>query len=96
MGMSSYVEGRRNLDGKFKTMLKLKLSCDEAEISYPKEVEAYFDEYSGESEEVLRREFSTIDVPHSDWSGGDMEQGFCVKVKDIPKEVKEIIFYNSY
>ena len=63
MGMSTNVEGIRDLDGRFKKMMTVKLACDEADIDYPQEVEDYFNHCAGEGEDYLKREMECIDIP---------------------------------
>lgn len=95
MGMSSWVVGVRDMDGKFKEMLEMKRLCEEKGFSYPKEVEVYFGGLVRESEKCIFNEMLSIKIPYKEY----MDDGigvFEVNVKDIPKEVKTIKFINSY
>jgi len=95
MGMSMHVTGFRDLDGKFKKMMKAKQYCDKEGLSYPKEVTEYFGSEIECKDEYIKEQFAEIEIPHEEWSD-DHRDGFEIEVKDIPKEAKTIRFYCSY
>jgi len=99
MGMSTHIKGIRDMDGKFKEMLDIKKFCDGKKVSYPKEVCEYFDGMEEESEEVIIEEMFEVNIEKTEAVtefSGDMQQGFIVDVSKIPKDIKEIKFYNSF
>ena len=100
MGMSSGVWGERDLgkDSKFDQMLKIKLSCDEANISYPEEVREYFGSDVYEDEECIRRGKACIDISAavSEGGGREAEDKWTVDVSKLPKECTRICFSNSW
>jgi hypothetical protein len=52
--------GIRNMDGRFATMLKAKLFCEENQLSYPKEIEEYFGNDVGEDEGYIRAQMQQV------------------------------------
>ena len=100
MGMSTLnVIGIRNISDKsiFDKMKKVKDACNEAKIDYPQEVKDYFgdalnyDDFQyGVEEKMLN-----IELPLKDWHN-DSQEGYELEIKDIPKDVKTIRFYNSW
>lgn len=98
MGMSTHVVGIRDLGGQFQKMMQVKLMCEEANTSYPAEVEEYFGGYVEESEKFLLEEMETVEIEDqsfvTEWKD-DMRQGFEIDVSKIPPGIKTIRFYNS-
>lgn len=97
MGMSTYVKAFREFDKKWDKMMALKLLCEENKVSYPKEVEDFFGDEVEESEKYLREELNDVDTEKwvKEYSA-EMQEGFEIDVKDIPKEVKTIRFVNGF
>lgn len=95
MGMSTHITAFRDMDSNFKQMLEIKLFCDSRKVSYPKEVTDFFGSLVCENEEYLIESFTEMKVPTRSYSS-DGRKGFEIDVKDIPKEVKTIRFYNSW
>lgn len=97
MGMSTHVVGLRDLDGKFKQMIEVKLACERAETSYPEEVLDYFNGNQAESVAYLEENLREVDISESisEWSD-DSRNGYSLDVTKLPKEVNEVRFYNSY
>ena len=98
MSMSTYVEGVRDLDGKFCQMIAIKNLCEDAHIGYPVELVEYFGEHDAtEREEYLRKAMETIAisdaVTKSSRSGSNDYQVDLSKLSD---EVKAIRFTNSW
>lgn len=96
MGMSSIVKGVRDLDGKFASMMKIKLACDEAEVDYPIEVREYF-RFPDGPEDYLRREMEEVSLCDCvEQYFRDGTHGFEVDLSKVPEEVKSIRFENNY
>ena len=97
MGMSTHIVGLRDLDGKFKQMIDVKLACEKAGIDYPQGVSRYFD--GNESEPVIYLEENLREVDISKAVSeylGESKNGYTVDITKLPKDVNEIRFYNSY
>lgn len=95
MSMSTYVYGIRDLDGKFATMMEIKLACDKAGIGYPQEVAEYF-KYPSESEECNRSEMERVDISNAvSKINSDCSDGFKVDLSKLSDEVKSVLFVNS-
>lgn len=95
MGMSTHLTGIRNMDANFKEMLEMKQLCDAKGFSYPVEVTEYFGNHLGESDKYIAEQMLHVEIPHKEFEE-DMTEGIEIEVKDIPKEVKTILFYNSW
>lgn len=98
MGMSTYVQAFRDMDGEFKRMMEIKKFCDERDVSYPVEVAQYFGSSISESEKYITEEMLQVKLPTSaiEEFRDDMREGIEINVANIPKEVKTIRFVNSY
>lgn len=98
MSMSHYVKGVRDLDAKFADMIQLKLACEKANISYPAELEEYFDGETCESEKYLRAQMEEMDLPDEAVKQLKLEykDGYEVDISKLPKECKAIRFEISY
>ena len=97
MGMSTSVMGVRDLDGNFSKMMKVKLTCEEANVDYPQEVKLYFGQYVAESESLLRREMEEMEIqPAIEKLNEEMTDGLQVNLDRLPKDTKAIRFRNSY
>ena len=92
MGMSTHIIGFIPPDEKYKKMLAIKEQCDGLGISYPSEVDDFFDgevDPSGEGYEV------DLDDIATEWNDAH-RQGLQIDVSNIPESVKIIRFYNSW
>lgn len=98
MSMSSYVQGLRDLDGKFKQMMEMKKLCDEKGFSYPKEVTEYFGSHLGESDKYITEQMQEVSLPKDlvKVSTDDSREFYDIDISRLPKEVKTIRFVNSY
>jgi len=98
MGMSTYVKGLRDLDGKFTKMLEVKIACEVAEIDYPQDLKDYFGSAVGESCNYLTENAREIDIEEavSEWSDGEMREGISLDTTKLPKGVTKILFINAY
>ena len=97
MGMSTRVSGVRDLDGKFAKMARIKEMCDKEKISYPREVEDYFD-YPEESVSYNKQEMEEVGIEDLVERNESVEMSdiWEVDLKKLPKEITKIRFANSY
>lgn len=103
MGMSTHVVGIREIDGgKFEKMAKVKQSCEEAGIDYPKEVVDYFgqaDDFDATCNiDDLREALQQVELPESvlkEYSN-EYSSGYEVNVADLDDEIIAVRFYNSW
>lgn len=100
MGTSMHCVAYRNMedDATFQKMMKAKKFCDGIEVSYPREVEEYFQGHAQESEQVIIEEMTEIELTDDARReyNDDYREGFEIIVKNIPKEVGYIRFFMSY
>lgn len=103
MGMSTHIEGIRDLDGKFAQMLAIKKACDLAKTSYPAEVQEYFeaemDEPEYASEEECRRQMAEVGIDCAVREAEDArghEESWIIDLTQLPEGVKEIRVTNSW
>ena len=89
MGMSTHVIGFRPPDRKWKNMKDVWNVCEAAGINPPTEVEEFFGFETPDDNGV------EVDLPTTEWSDR-VRQGFELNVKDIPKDITVIRFFNSY
>jgi hypothetical protein len=105
MGCHTYAVGIRDLDGKFKDMVDLKLMCDKTKVSYPQELEDYFKkaikEYGSDdlkylSEERMTSIMTEMAIP-KDARTGDVEynDGMIIDLSKLPADIKKIRIYMS-
>jgi hypothetical protein len=105
MGVSTYVIGIRDLDGRFDKMWKIKEQCQEAEVSLPVEVKEYFEkldsegyqDWDGDLEDIQRDSIENsareVNLNYDlKITRGDVEysDGMEFDVADIPDYVKTI------
>ena len=97
MSMSTHIQAFRDMNGEFKKMLEILLFCREKGVSLPKEVEEYFGDNADYDEDEIKDEMLEIDITSlvRDWTSTSAD-GYEVDVKDLPKEVKTLRFYNSW
>ncbi len=100
MGMSTSIVGYRDLseDSEFQRMMDVKLACEKAGISYPKEVEGYF-EFPSEGEDLLRREKSHIEIGGAssvDVDALNGEQAWLIDITKLPEGCTKIRVSNSW
>lgn len=89
MGMSSNIKGIKEPDAHWKKMKAIWDSCEAAGVKIPDEVQEFFGYEPPDYLGVV------VDIPHSQYLA-EMHEGFEVRVKDIPKDVTVIRFWNSY
>ncbi|MDY6862954.1 MAG: hypothetical protein SV062_08195 [Thermodesulfobacteriota bacterium] len=93
MGMSASVVLLRSKDDPvYQKYLKILMSCKEADINPPKEVDDYFggDGIDNDPETPLE-----IDFNPREWSD-EYAEGYEIDIDSLPKGVKTIRFYNSW
>ena len=96
MGMSTSVMAFISPeDNTYRKHLKVLEACIEAGISkLPEETAEYFNaEYP---EEYLKEEKLEVQIPQTEWSDGNMSNGYEVLVSDIPEGTHKIRFVNSW
>jgi len=89
MGMSTNVIGFIPPDDKFEEMKAIWDSCKKAKIDPPDEVSDFFNDVEPDASGIEK------DIPVHPWND-KYNQGYEVKVDEIPKDVKVIRFYNSW
>lgn len=89
MGMSSNIKGIKEPDAHWKKMKAIWDSCEAAGVKIPDEVQEFFGYEPPDHLGVV------VDIPHGQYLA-EMHEGFEVRVKDIPKDVTVIRFWNSY
>ena len=99
--MSTHIVGVRDLDATFSKMLEIKHLCEKNGVSYPKEVEEYFDTDMttvADDEDELRSAMEEIDISlaHAKMERNDMQDCWEVDLSLLPPDVKSIRFINSY
>lgn len=83
-------------DPQYKKHSAVLLACIEAGVSQmPPETAEYFDCSPGEVSEYLLEEKLECNIPTTEYKA-DMEEGYEVKVSDIPEGVDKIRFYISW
>jgi len=90
MGRSVSAVGVRNLDGRFASMIKVKLACEEAKIDYPVEVIDYFNDCQSESEDNLKETMAEVSLDSAIINRSIHGYSLEINVSKIPKEVKTI------
>tara|TARA_Y100000310_G_scaffold345655_1_gene467795 strand:+ start:14815 stop:15081 length:267 start_codon:yes stop_codon:yes gene_type:complete len=88
--MTTHVVGFKPPDKKWKEMKAVWDACNDANIKIPDDVCEYFGEEDPDDEGV------SVKLKIMDWSNEYSEDGYELKVSDIPEDVKVIRFYNSY
>jgi hypothetical protein len=94
----------RDMGGEFQRMLTIKKFCEEQKVSYPKEVEEYFEDSDGighahESEEALRHGFMEVRLRDAlrKWRDEDCGwYGYEIDVADLPEDVKTLRFFAAW
>ncbi len=89
MSMSSHVVGFMEPDAEFKKMYAVYTACREANVEPPDEVDEYF-QY--ETPDELGMQVGLDLTEYKD----DMQEGYELRVSEIPKGVTVIRFFNSY
>lgn len=91
MGMSSHVTGFCPPDEEFLAKKRAYEACVDADVSIPDELINYFGE-TGPDPSGVEIDIKAAVIRYSD----EMRDGFEVNLKDLPKSVKVIRFFNSY
>lgn len=91
MSMSTNIVGVTPPDKKWKTMKEIWDKCEELEIELPNEVGEFFNYAEPDEKGVI------VDLEKylEEWND-EASQGYELKVKDIPKDVTVLRFYNSW
>jgi antitoxin component HigA of HigAB toxin-antitoxin module len=94
MGMSTSVVFLRSKDNdQYQKMLRVAQTCTEAGVELPEEVDNYFDgEFEYNPEGPLEMNAEKVATEYH----AEMQEGYEIKVSDIPDGVDVIRFYNSY
>lgn len=105
MGCDTYAIGIRDLDGKFKDMVDLKLMCDKTKVSYPRELVDYFapaikehgtDELKYLDEKAMESIMTEMQIPKEARTGDvEYKDGMFIDVSKLPKDIKKIRIYMS-
>lgn len=98
MGMSTHIQAfTPDTDETYQKHKKVLIACAEAEIDLPKETAKYFGYTYPEMCALEEKLQVTLKkgVHYRDYNE-DMSEGFEIELKDIPKGVTKIRFYNSY
>jgi hypothetical protein len=98
MGMSTHVSGVRDLDGRFKQMINVKLACEAANIEYPREVNEYFLDYDpGCDVEDLERYMSEVAIENAcTCDNYDATESYEVDITKLPEDITKVRFINSW
>ena len=89
MGMSTHVVGVRPPNEKWKKMKQVWDACESAGITIPDDVLEFFDYETPDPEGVV------VYVPTRKYNDGNSQWGYEIHVKEIPKDVTIIRFYNA-
>lgn len=93
MSMSTHVIGIRPATAEYKKKVAAYEACQAAGVAIPRELEEYF---NGESPNPDGMEVEIEDTDAVDEYNDDSQQGFDVNIKELPKGVTIIRFYNAY
>lgn len=89
MGMDTHIVGFKPPDEHWERMKRIWDSCNEADVTIPREVYDYFEGKAPDKNGV------EVQLPTNPW-GNDYQTGLELHVEDIPEHVKIIRFYNSW
>jgi hypothetical protein len=92
MGTSTHILGIKPPDEDFKKMFKAYKACIDAEVDVPKEVLEFFNYIDPDPSGIVVDLPADCKKPYNT----DNEQGFEINIKDLPKDIKIIRFYNSW
>lgn len=95
------VYGVRELkDGNstFQHMLRVKQACEDAGVSYPPEVQQYFNGEAEESEDYLRDGMQLVQLIDSDfeYNTRDGQESWEVRLDKLPKDFVAVRFVIAY
>lgn len=93
MGMSTHVEGFKPPDDKWKKMKAVWDACQAASIRAPNDVLEFF-EHTDPDVRGVRVELEELDCVREYEEDG--RRGFEVVVRELPKDVTVIRFYNCW
>gem|GEM_PF-5369084 len=89
--MSTHVVGFVQPDERFKVMMAIYGTCKMAGVSIPPEVEKFFG--GGEPDPTAFQ----VSLPVQEWKNPEgTQEGYELRVKDIPAHVSVIRFYNAW
>jgi len=92
MGMSTSVVGFRPPDEKWQKMKAIWDACTAADTEPP---EAVYDFFEGETPDAAGVQVDLKGKAAKEWSN-EWAQGYEINIKDLPKDVTIIRFYNSW
>jgi len=90
MGMSTSVIGFKEPDERFKKMYAIYKACEEADVDIPDEVDDFF-----EGEPPDPRGVKVYDLPVKPYNE-NMEDGYELRLSEVPKDITVIRFSNSW
>lgn len=98
MRMSTHVKGIKPADEKYQKMLAIYEQCEDAGVSIPKEVDAFFEHEKPDPIGVVvditdRKRYPGVVETYSEH---DAAQGFQIHLDRVPKDIKIIRFQNSW
>ena len=100
MGMSTHIKAFSNKgDSEYEKYKEVFLACLAANVSLPNQIADYFNCYTVDYTDVDISEKTEIPLKkdvHYELYDEENKQGFIVELKDLPKDVTKLIFYNSY
>ena len=100
MGMSTHIKAFSNKgDSEYEIYKDVYLACLKAKVQLPKEVAWYFNCDRADYADADISEKTEIPLEkdvHYELHDEENKQGFIVDLKDLPKDVTKLIFYNSY
>lgn len=104
MSVSTVIVGVRDLRQEFDKMWAAAKACEKAKITFPKEIQKYFD-LDGDEDIVLESKecyedekltFNLAGKPGVKTWSAEMEEGYEIDLKKLPKDVTKIRFYTSF
>lgn len=96
MGMSTYVQGFKPADAKWKRMKAVYDACEEAKVAVPDEVDDFF---NGEPPDPAGVEVDEHQLKKcgaaKDWRD-DSREGIEIDITKLPKDITVLRFVNSW
>lgn len=90
MGMSTHIKGVREPTEQFKKMRTAWFACVEAGCEPPEEVLSYFDETTPTTNG------DEVQITVHPYRPYEMAEGHRIILSELPDDVHEIVFYNSW
>lgn len=92
MGMGTSITGYREPDERHKKMCKIYNLCSDTGVMIPGEVDDYFDGGIPDKTGIA----ISLEKYVKEVSQYDHEEGFQIKLSDLPEKITHIRFVNSY